>query len=75
MTWNLRLVKMRNPRNPEFDHFEIREVYYDQYDEPYGHCEAALWGDGKESIAKYIQWAQEALEKPILEFDDDDVQE
>lgn len=70
MTWNLRLVKMKYD-DPNYDHLQIREVYYDDHGEPTGHCEAALWGETKEALAQYLKWAQEALEKPVLELDDD----
>ena len=74
MTWNLRVVNMQaedseNPFQNE-PYLEIREVYYDQIGKPIGHCPASIGGEDIEEMKTYIEWAQEALKKPVLTFND-----
>jgi tetrahydromethanopterin S-methyltransferase subunit H len=68
MTWNLRLVNMADPACPDDPWIEIREVFYDQVGKPLGHTSAPISGETKEEVATYLQWALEALDKPILTF-------
>jgi len=69
MTWNLRLVSMRDPEDDEDDNYiEIREVYYDIMGKPMGHCPAPIGGKDLEEIETYIKWALDALNKPVLSF-------
>jgi hypothetical protein len=70
MTWNLRLVNMSDPEYPNDPYVEIREVYYDQVGKPLGHSTATMGGENKEEIKRYLEWALEALEKPVLKFKD-----
>jgi hypothetical protein len=70
MTWNLRLVDMTDPQSPDDPFIEIREVFYDQVGKPLGHISATMGGENKEEVATYLQWALEALNKPILKFKD-----
>jgi len=70
MTWNLRLVNVTDPEFPEDKCIEICEVYYDQIGKPLGYCTATMSGESKEDIKQYLQWAVEALEKPVLTFKD-----
>ena len=65
MTWNLRLVNMSNPYE---DYFEIREVYYDTMGKPIGHSKAAIGGEDRLEIDRYIELAKLALDKPIIKF-------
>jgi len=65
MTWNLRLVNMSNPYE---DYFEIREVFYDTMGKPIGHSKAAIGGEDRVEVYRYIELAQEAMDKPILKF-------
>ena len=65
MTWNLRLVDMSNPYE---DYFEIREVFYDTMGKPIGHTKAAIGGEDRIEVDRYIELAQQALKKPILKF-------
>ena len=67
MTWNLRLVNMSNSYE---DYFEIREVYYDTMGKPIGHSKAAIGGEDRLEIDRYIELAKLALDKPILKFAD-----
>jgi hypothetical protein len=67
MTWNLRLVNMSSLYE---DYFEIREVYYDTIGKPIGHCNAAIGGEDRLEIDRYIEKCKEALDKPILKFAD-----
>ena len=70
MTWNLRLVDMNNVEALDEPYIEIREVYYDQIGKPLGHCRATMGGETKEEIKNYLEWALEALDKPVLKFKD-----
>jgi len=65
MTWNLRLVNMSNPYE---DYFEIREVFYDTMGKPMGHSKAAIGGEDRLEVDRYIELAKLALDKPILKF-------
>ena len=67
MTWNLRLVNMSNSYE---DYFEIREVFYDTMGKPIGHSDAAIGGEDRLEVDRYIEMAKEALDKPILKFAD-----
>jgi hypothetical protein len=67
MTWNLRLVNMSNSYE---DYFEIREVYYDTMGKPIGHSKAAIGGEDRLEVDRYIELAKLALDKPILKFAD-----
>jgi hypothetical protein len=49
-------------------YIEIREVYYDQLGKPLGHCRATSGGADVEEVRRYLTWALEALDKPILKF-------
>jgi hypothetical protein len=66
MTWNLRLVNLTE--TPDEPYIEIREVFYDQLGKPIGHTTATMGGEDKDEIRAYLQWALEALDKPVLKF-------
>lgn len=68
MTWNLRLVNMIDTEFPNDPYVEVREVFYDTLGKPLGHTTATMSGDNKEEVSTYLQWALEALEKPVLTF-------
>ena len=70
MTWNLRLVNMTDPAYPDDPWIEIREVFYDQLGKPLGHTSAPISGENKQEVATYLKWALEALDKPVLTFQD-----
>jgi len=65
MSWNLRLVNMSNKYE---DYFEIREVFYDTMGKPIGHSKAAIGGEDRLEVDRYIELAKLALDKPILKF-------
>ena len=67
MTWNLRLVNMSNAYE---DYFEIREVFYDTMGKPMGHSKAAIGGEDRLEVDRYIELAKLALDKPIIKFAD-----
>jgi len=67
MTWNLRLVNMSNAYE---DYFEIREVFYDTMGKPIGHSKAAIGGEDRLEVDRYIELAKLALDKPIIKFAD-----
>jgi len=68
MTWNLRLVEMVEEECQDERYIEIREVYYDQLGKPLGHTRATSGGENVEEIRRYLTWALEALDKPVLTF-------
>ena len=65
MSWNLRLVNMSNSYE---DYFEIREVFYDTMGKPIGHSKAAIGGEDRLEVDRYIELAKLALDKPIIKF-------
>ena len=72
MTWNLRLVQMSNDECLDEVYLEIREVFYDHSGEPLGHTRATSGGESVEDIRRYLTWALEALDKPVLTFGEND---
>jgi len=70
MTWNLRLVELVEEECQDDLYIEVREVYYDQLGKPLGHCRATMGGETAEEIRRYLNWALEALDKPVLTFGD-----
>ena len=68
MTWNLRLVQMSNDECLDEEYIEIREVFYDNLGKPLGHTRATAGGENVEEIRRYLTWALEALDKPVLTF-------
>jgi hypothetical protein len=67
MTWNLRLVDMSSPYE---DYFEICEVFYDTMGKPIGYSKAAIGGEDRLEVDRYIEMCKDALDKPILKFAD-----
>ena len=65
MTWNLRLVNLSNAYE---DYFEICEVFYDTMGKPMGYSSAAIGGEDRLEVDRYIEMCKEALDKPILKF-------
>jgi hypothetical protein len=60
---------------PYEDYFEIREVFYDEMGKPIGHTKAAISGEDRLEIDRYIELAKQALDKPILKFANNDTKE
>jgi hypothetical protein len=50
------------------DYFEIREVFYDTMGKPIGHSKAAIGGEDRLEVDRYIELAKLALDKPIIKF-------
>jgi hypothetical protein len=54
--------------NPYEDYFEIREVFYDNMGKPISHSKAAIGGEDRLEVDRYIELAKLALDKPIIKF-------
>ena len=67
MYWNFRLVRMADERWPEEVYVEMREVYYNEDNEPCAHSSTTLCGDNNEEIAEQLEKMRLALGKPVLE--------
>jgi hypothetical protein len=65
MTWNLRLVDVSEDGE---EYLEVCEVFYDTMGKPLGYTPATMSGEDIEDIRTYINWALEALDKPVLKF-------
>jgi hypothetical protein len=50
------------------DYFEVREVFYDSMGKPIGHSKAAIGGEDRLEVDRYIELAKLALDKPIIKF-------
>jgi hypothetical protein len=61
---------MIDPEFPDEKYMEIREVFYDNLGKPLGHTTATMGGENQEEIKTYLEWALEALNKPVLKFKD-----
>jgi hypothetical protein len=68
MTWNLRLVEMVEEECQDDLYIEVREVFYDNLGKPLGHTRATMGGEDVEEVRRYLTWALEALDKPVLHF-------
>lgn len=66
--WNYRIVKWVDDDGE--DVFEIREVYYDEKGNPYGHCTAAVFGATMEELGDSMNYLQLAFVKPVLNEND-----
>jgi hypothetical protein len=62
-TWNLRVLEIPHGAS---SYYEVREVYYNNKGEPFGHSRATLQAESKEALHKYLAWAIEATEKPTF---------
>jgi tetrahydromethanopterin S-methyltransferase subunit H len=65
MTWNLRLVDVSEDGE---NYIEVCEVFYDTMGKPLGYTPATMSGENVEDIRNYVEWALEALDKPVLKF-------
>jgi hypothetical protein len=74
MYWNYRVVDMRTVENDgetyADDWLEMREVYYNEKDEPCGHCTASVLGEDINEMQEQLDRMLEASAKPILRDED-----
>jgi hypothetical protein len=63
---------MESEEFPDEEYVEVREVYYDYIGKPIGHCTATMGGEDAKEIKQYLEWALEALAKPVLSFKEDE---
>ena len=66
MTWNHRIVSAIDEMGNEF--FEIAEVFYDNFGEPYAYGQASISADDMGDIYKQLAWFKEAGDKDILKY-------
>lgn len=62
--WNYRVC--RGVCRTGEDFFEIKEVYYDNYDAPDSSCKATLCGESVEEVESTFAMMLAALDKPVL---------
>jgi hypothetical protein len=67
--WGYRIVNVDSEFDDETS-LEIREVYYDQEGNPYGHCGAEVFGNDIGELDTVITKMRSAFDKPILTKDD-----
>ena len=74
MYWNYRVVDMRTIENDgenfADDWLEMREVYYNDKDEPCGHCTAHVLGEDINEMQEQLDRMMEASAKPVLRGED-----
>lgn len=63
-TWNLRVLEVPDGAN---SYYEIREVFYNDKGEPFGHSRATMRCESQEALRTYLTWAIEALDKPTFQ--------
>lgn len=51
--------------------YEVREVYYNADNKPYGHCKAAMHADDVEGLKNVLKMIERSLEEPILNDGED----
>lgn len=66
--WNIRLVK---EDTDEGVYYSLREVFFDVDGLPYAHGRAEASSNSLDELQTYIDWMQEALANPILEYPKD----
>jgi hypothetical protein len=74
MYWNYRVVDMRTIENDgetyADDWLEMREVYYNNKDEPCGHCATHVLGEDINEMQEQLDRMMEASAKPTLRGED-----
>jgi hypothetical protein len=66
--WGYRIVNVDS--DDDETSLEIREVYFDQEGNPYGHCGAEVFGNDIQELDRVIERMRSAFDKPILTKDD-----
>ena len=66
MHWNYRLVEMTDNRWLDEKWIEVREVYYNEDNEPVGHANANVSGNYLEDVREQLKLMGECLGKPLL---------
>lgn len=69
MYWNYRVVFMEDDKWGDQWH-EVREVFYNEDNEPVGHSATTVMGDSPEEISECLQKMGEAVAKPVLKRED-----
>ncbi|CAB4129392.1 hypothetical protein UFOVP118_32 [uncultured Caudovirales phage] len=65
--WNHRVVNLDDDDEVSL---EIREVYYDQEGNPYGHCGAEVFGTDLQELDRVMTRMRQAFDQPILTKED-----
>ena len=68
MTWNYRVVKFISV--PGDIYFDIKEVYYDKNKKINGYGDASLLFESVKDMKSGLRLMREALDKPVLDYDD-----
>lgn len=66
MTWNHRIVVTIDELGNEF--FELAEVFYDNFGEPYAYGQATISAEDIDGIYKQLTWFTETKNKDILKY-------
>ena len=68
MYWNNRVVRFVDVIEGETEEFyEIKEVYYDGNDKPYGYGGPCLGSESVESLREVVARLHEAFDNPVLD--------
>lgn len=62
--WNYRVVEVKDLDDEIL--LDVREVYYDKDDQPYGHCPAEVFGKDIEELQRVMAKMREAFSLPFL---------
>lgn len=69
MHWNYRVVFMEDDKWGD-QWQELREVFYNEKNEPVGHSSTTVMGDSPEEITECLRLMGEATSKPVLKAED-----
>jgi len=65
MYWNHRVVDLTEENDGE-TWLEIKEVYYNEKDEPCGYCDSTTGGETLDELRTQVQRFAKCIEQPIL---------
>ncbi len=66
MHWNHRVVNLASVNDGE-DFFEVKEVYYNEKNEPVAYADASVCGSNMEELQVEVERFAKALTQPILD--------
>lgn len=64
--WNYRVVDMTMKEYPEEPWFEIREVFYNEKNEPCGHTKVSVGGEDMDEMELTMDRFDGAMQQPVL---------
>lgn len=71
MSWNYRVVRFKaEGQTDTYEHYEIKEVFYDTAGNPVGYSDAVCGADTYDGLFKVMGMMQSAHAKPTINEDE-----